>query len=207
MIEISENIPFFWRLSCHDTEGFCVVSMVVPCAFGDGNIEHTIETDILSLAGDVVSEEEEEVIEWNEDDIHLFLKLIFLNSPAKPGQTIRVDLADADTIEIIHIVAAAGFGLALPSENVLAELNDTALNYDCDIASPVSINTLKGYKRCVVVDIEGDDVVCVMLDKVDISSPGQFDAVNPHDLLLLKRHHILHPEYTRQTPTKFDVLH
>ncbi len=209
MIEFNEDIPFLWRLSSHNNEGFCVVSMVVSFPSGEGNKEHTIETNILSLASDVFSAEEE-MMEWNEDDISLFLKLISGNNIEKSsltGQTIKVDLTDPATIEIIHIVAAAGFGLALPSDDVLADSSSSLLGYDCEIGSPISINTLEGYKRCVVVDIEGEDVVCVMLDEVQISSPGQFDAVNPHDLLLLKRHHILHPEYTSQTPTKSDVLH
>src|SRR5690554_1840472 len=108
MIELNDDIPFLWRLSSHDSEGFCVVSMVVPFSNGDESLEHTIETDVMSFASDICSYEEEE-LEWNEDDLSLFLKLISTRPdamPAKAGESIRVDLADPATIEIIHIVAA-----------------------------------------------------------------------------------------------------
>src|SRR5690606_18791647 len=120
MIELNEDIPFLWRLSSHDSEGFCMVSMVVPFMDGDESLEHTIETDVLSFASDICNYEEEE-LEWNEDDLNLFLKLIASRSkslaPASPGEALRIDLADPETIEIVQIVAAAGFGLALPPDD------------------------------------------------------------------------------------------
>lgn len=202
MIELNDDIPFLWRLSSHDSEGFCVVSMVVPFNNGDESLEHTIETDVMSFASDICSYEEEE-LEWNEDDLSLFLKLISSRPnalPIKAGESIRVDLADPATIEIIHIVAAAGFGLALPSDDILAFLDKTHLGCDFEIGSPVSIHTVEGYKRCVVVDVEDDDIVCVILDKIEFSQPGQYEEINPYDLLLLKRSHILHPDYTSLSP-------
>lgn len=207
MIEFNDDIPFLWRLSSHDSEGFCVVSMVVPFSDGDESLEHTIETDVMSFASDICSYEEEE-LEWNEDDLNLFLKLISSQPGGRavtPGETIRVDLADPTTIEIIHIVAAAGFGMALPSDDILDYPEVTLLSCDFEIGSTVSISTVEGYKRCVVVDLEDDDVVCVILDKVAVQATGQYEDINPYDLLLLKRSHILHPEYTSQAPT--GILH
>ena len=206
MIEFNDDIPFLWRLSSHDSEGFCVVSMVVPFNDGDSSLEHTIETDVMSFASDICSYEEEE-LEWNEDDLNLFLKLI-ANHPggrASGGETIRVDLADPATIEIIHIVAAAGFGMALPSDDILAYPKATLLSCDFDIGSTVSISTVEGYKRCVVVDLDEDDVVCVILDKVSAQASRPDEDINPYDLLLLKRSHVLHPEYTSLVPG--GVLH
>jgi len=63
MIEINENIPFLWRLRAQDdSDGFCLVSMVVPFNTGDKNLEHTIETDIVSLTADYTIGEEDEIL-------------------------------------------------------------------------------------------------------------------------------------------------
>jgi len=207
MIELNEDIPFLWRLSSHDSEGFCMVSMVVPFMDGDESLEHTIETDVLSFASDICNYEEEE-LEWNEDDLNLFLKLLANRAKSLApgaGEALRIDLADPETIEIVQIVAAAGFGLALPPEDILAQTERSYLRADFDLGSPVSIHTLEGFKRGVVVDIDDDDVVCVILDPVRVASPGQFEQIHPYDLLLLKTPDILHPDYTGDAPS--GVLH
>lgn len=211
MIEINDNIPFLWRLRVQDdSEGFCIVSMVVPFSTGDKNLEHTIETDIVSLTADYSGTEEDEILEWNEDDISLFLKLI-ANSPSGqslvPGGTIKVDLNDPDTIEIVNIVAAAGFGLAQTGDNYLIDTDNTQMSFHCDIGSQVSLNTLTGYKRGVVVDMEEEHVVCVMLESIEQISIEQDDEILPHDVLLVKRHQVLDPLYTRIEPVQSDVLH
>jgi len=211
MIEISDNIPFLWRLRVQDdSEGFCVVSMVVPFSTGDKNLEHTIETDIVSLTADYSGEDEDEILEWNEDDISLFLKLI-ANSPTGqslvPGGTIKVDLSDPDTIEIVNIVAAAGFGLAQTGDNYLVDTGPTEMSSHCDIGSQISLNTVTGYKRGVVVDMDDEHVVCVMLESIEQATSQQDDEILPHDVLLVKRHQVLDPLYTRTEPGQADVLH
>lgn len=211
MIEISENIPFLWRLRVQDdSEGFCIVSMVVPFSTGDKNLEHTIETDIVSLTADYSGVEEDEILEWNEDDISLFLKLI-ANSPSgqslAPGGTIKVDLTDPDTIEIVNIVAAAGFGLAQTGDNYLLSTDHSQMSIHCDIGSPISLSTVTGYKRGVVVDLDEEHVVCVMLESIEQISSSPDDEILPHDVLLVKRHQVLDPLYTRTEPVHSDVLH
>ncbi len=209
MIELNENIPFLWRLSCHDSDGLCVVSMVVPFGDGDQSLEHTIETDVLSLANDGFEDEEEEILEWNEDDISLFMKLISnRHDLQQQGATsIRVDLTDPETIEIVHIVAAAGFGLALPADHLIKASGHDIPSAECEIGSQVSVHTLDGYKRCVVVDMEEEEVVCVLLDRIEADDTAEFETINAHDLLLVKRHHVLQPQYTSLTPVPADVLH
>lgn len=211
MIEINDNIPFLWRLRAQDdSEGFCVVSMVVPFSTGDKHLEHTIETDIVSLTADYSDSEEDEVLEWNEDDISLFLKLI-ANSPSGqslvPGGTIKVDLNDPDTIEIVNIVAAAGFGLAQTGDNYIIDSDHSQMSFHCDIGSQISLSTLNGYKRGVVVDMDEEHVVCVMLESIEQVSTCPDDEILPHDVLLVKRHQILDPLYTRTEPGQSDVLH
>lgn len=226
MVDINENIPFLWRLSSHNKEGFCMVSMVVPFNSGNENLEHTIETDVLSFFGDDFDDENEETLEWNEDDIDLFLRLITQDVTDRPTElalsdqilpsdqavkatTIKIDLTDPGTIEIVQIVAAAGFGLALPVEGLLVQSRDSQMDFVCEVGSSVSLNTISGYKRCIVAEIGEDEdaVVCVMLDRVESDSTALFDEIHPHDLVLVKRHQILHPSYTSSTPTKFDTLH
>lgn len=211
MIEINDNIPFLWRLRVQDdSEGFCIVSMVVPFSTGDKHLEHTIETDIVSLTADYSDSEEDEILEWNEDDISLFLKLI-ANSPSGqslvPGGTIKVDLNDPDTIEIVNIVAAAGFGLAQTGDNYLLTSDHSQMNFQCDIGSQISLSTVNGYKRGVVVDMDEEHVVCVMLESIEQVSPQQDEEIFPHDVLLVKRHQVLDPLYTRTEPCQTDVLH
>jgi len=126
MLEFSEEIPFLWRLSAESGEGFSLVSMVVPFQTGSQNHEHTIQTDVISFSGDHEKLSEEETLEWNEEDIQLFLKLLAVRNgghiqpiPPNTTQTFKVDLNDPDTIEIVNIVAAAGFGMTLTVDDLL----------------------------------------------------------------------------------------
>ena len=211
MIEINDNIPFLWRLRAQDdSEGFCIVSMVVPFNSGDRNLEHTIETDIVSLAADTSSGNEDEILEWNEDDISLFLKLISNTPSGKslvPGGSIKVDLNDPDTIEIVNIVAAAGFGLAQTGDNYLLRSDNSKVSFHCEVGSQISLHTVTGYKRGVVVDMDEEHVVCVMLESIEQVSAWQEEEILPHDVLLVNRHQVLDPLYTRTEPVQSDVLH
>ncbi|HBX99025.1 MAG TPA: hypothetical protein DEG93_01590, partial [Gammaproteobacteria bacterium] len=75
MIELRGDIPFLWRLSAETSEGYCSVSMVVPCPPETEIKDLTIETSVLSLSSDNSSSAKEETLEWNQDDISLFLRL------------------------------------------------------------------------------------------------------------------------------------
>lgn len=211
MVEFNQNIPFLWRLSDESGDGFCIVTMVVPFNQGEKRLEHIIETDVLSFTSDVMQSEKEEVLEWNEEDISLFLKLIsnqHSEQDSPTGHTVRVDLSDPQTIEIVQIVAAAGFGLVQSGEQILA-LN-TGTEQICvnpDLGAEVSLKTLNGFKRGIIVDTQEDDVVCVMLDEFSIRVDGEFIEICPHDVLMVKRHQVLHPMYSSESPTGLDILH
>ncbi len=198
MIELSGDIPFLWRLSAESSEGYCSVSMVVPCPPETEIHDLTIETSVLSLSSDSTRSETEETLEWNQEDINLFLKLvnqrnISCNQPLT--DTVRVDLTDPDIIDIIHVVAAAGFGVAFTSCGLLKQADGSLPVHNFDVGSFASLNTVNGFKSCVVVDVEDDDVVCVLLDDIDVRSLDDFDQLSRHDLLLVKRLDILHPEF------------
>lgn len=211
MIELTGDIPFLWRLSAESSEGYCSVSMVVPCPPETEIDDLTIETSVLSLSSDSSRSEREETLEWNQDDISLFLKLVNqrqLNSSQAPADTVRIDLTDPDIIDIIHVVAAAGFGVAFTSYGLLNQSPESYPSHDCEIGAVASLNTISGFKSCVVVDVEDDDVVCVLLDDIDVEAPESKDRLCRHDLLLVKRDDILHPEFsdTRPAPSA-SLLH
>ncbi len=126
MIELTADIPFLWRLSAESSEGYCSVAMVVPCPPETEVKDLTIETSVLSLSSDSSRSEKEETLEWNQEDISLFLKLVNQRQLANNqliSDTVRIDLTDPAIIEIIHIVAAAGFGVAFTSYGLLKESN------------------------------------------------------------------------------------
>ena len=198
MVELTGNIPFLWRLSAETSEGLCVVSMVVPYETDDDKRDLTIETSVVSFSSDSTRSETEEMLEWNQDDISLFLKLVTHEQEEKRltvTDTVRIDLTDPAIIDIIHVVAAAGFGMAFNATGVLSNGDGLYPTHDVDVGSFASLNTLAGFKRCVVVDIDGEQVVCVMLDDVDVHSDGEFEKLSKHDLLLVSRADLLHPDF------------
>lgn len=198
MIELSSQIPFLWKLSAESSEGYCSVAMVVPCPPDTEIKDLTIETTVLSLSGDNTRSEKEETLEWNQEDISLFLKLVNQkqqNTALLAPETVRIDLTDPDIIDIIHVVAAAGFGVAFTSYGLLKQTDSSYLLYNCEIGSQASLNTVAGFKSCVVVDIDDDDVVCVLLDDIDVRAVDEYDRLCRHDLLLVKNIDLLHPEF------------
>ena len=158
----------------------------------------TIETDILSLSSGDSCSTNEEVLEWNQEDIALFMALINRNKireiQTNPG-TLKIDLTDPEVIEIIHIVAAAGFGTTYTSKGLLEQSPGFTLLGNCEIGAIASLHTVSGFVCCVVVDLEDDDVVCVLLNDISESKPGFFEQIHRHDLLLVNRVDLLIPEF------------
>lgn len=187
------------------------MSMVVPCPPETEITDLTIETSVVSLSSDSTRSEKEEILEWNQEDISLFLKLVNhrqLRDNQPITDTVRVDLTDPDIIDIIHIVAAAGFGVAFTSYGLLKEADGTYPIHSYEVGSLGSLNTVNGFKQCVVVDVEDDDVVCVLLDDIDVRAIEDYDELNRHDLLLVKRIDVLHPEFAEdQVKPATAVLH
>ncbi len=198
MVELIAEIPFLWRLSAESSEGYCSVSMVVPCPPGTEIKDLTIETSVLSLSSDCTRSRKEETLEWNQEDISLFLKLVNqkqLTNKQMIADTVRIDLTDPSIIDIIHIVAAAGFGVAFTSCGLLKEPDVFYPVHACEVGALASLNTVIGFKPCIIVDIEDDDVVCVLLDDIDVCASDEYDRLCRHDLVLAKRGDILHPEF------------
>ena len=211
MIELSGDIPFLWRLSAESSEGYCSVSMVVPCPPDTEIKDLTIETSVLSLSSDSSRSEQEETLEWNQEDISLFLKLVNqkqLSRNQPMSDTVRIDLTDPDIIDIIHVVAAAGFGVAFTSYGLLKQSEGRYPVHGCEIGALASLDTVSGFKSCIVVDVEDDDVVCVLLDDIDVRAVDEYDRLCRHDLLLVKRMDILQPEFAEaKTKPTSAVLH
>lgn len=212
MLEINEEIPFLWRLNSDNDEGFSLVSMVIPFNTGSENIEHTIPTDVISFNSEHGEADEEETLEWNEDDISLFLKLLSTKEVIKSvgnTHTFKVDLSDPETIEIVHIVAAAGFGMALAVDDLLVSNPAYVINavVEHEIGSRVTLQTVDGYKRGVVVGNDDEEVVCVLLDPIKLDHYSEMSDIHPHDLVVVKAHQLLPAEYSSQEPSATDVLH
>lgn len=198
MFELSSEVPFLWRLSAESSDGYCSVSMVVPCPPETQVHDLTIETNVQSLSSDSTRSETEETLEWNQEDIELFLKLVNrhqlrINQPLP--ETLRVDLTDPEIIDIINVVAAAGFGVAFTSYGLVQQADGSFPVHQFDVGSLASINTVSGFKPCIVVDLEDDDVVCVLLEDIEVQPGLEHDHLSRHDLLLVKRIDILHPEF------------
>ena len=198
MIKISSEIPFLWRLSPESRDGYCTVALVVPYTSDTDVKDLTIETGILSLSSGDSGSEKEEVLEWNQEDIALFLALINRSQvqerQAHP-ETLKVDLTDPEVIEIIHIVAAAGFGTAFTSKGLLKETSGLTHLNNCEIGAIATLNTISGFVSCVIVDLEDDDVVCVLLNDISERQQGLIEEVSRHDLLLVNRVDLLNPEF------------
>lgn len=211
MIDYDGEFPFLWRLSAQSSEGFCAVSMVVPCLEASEQKNLTIETSILSFSSDSTRAGQDEMLEWNEDDISLFLNLVnyrrqCLNLPI--AETLRVDLSDPAVIQIINVVAAAGFGTAYVAPGLLQQKPDPKPVFHCQIGGYASLETIEGFKPCVIVDIDEDDVVCVLLDDIDLGFSSASRNLNRHDLLMVKRSDLLHPGFTSELlPTGFYTIH
>jgi hypothetical protein len=202
MFELDGDFPFLWRLSAESTEGFCSVAMVVPYQDDEDRKDLTIETTVLSLSSDTSRSASEEVLEWNQDDISLFVKMVNnqrRNQNFPVPDTVRVDLSDPAIIEIINVVAAAGFGTAYACSGVLLKAQTQYSAFHCQIGGFASLNTVSGFKSCVVVAVEDDDRVCVLLDEIEVSDSKGHEQLNRHDLLLVKSADILHPEFVMTT--------
>lgn len=211
MIELDGDFPFLWCLSAESSEGFCAVSMVVPYQEDNDHKNLTIETSILSLSSDSSRSDREEMLEWNEEDIALFLKMVNFRRQCENlpiAETIRVDLTDPAIVDIINVVAAAGFGTAYMASGVLKKKPQNIPSFHCQIGGFAALNTVGGFKSCAVVDVDEDDVVCVLLDDVDLGYQEGFDHLSRHDLLLVNRSDLLHPGFaTEQLSDGSHVIH
>ena len=211
MIELTGEVPFLWRLCAQSEEGSCSVAMVVPGPADSQVYDLTIETGILRLTADPDLVENEEILEWNQSDIDLFLRLVSQRSlgrsTGKRG-TLRLDLTDPEVIDIIHIVAAAGFGFPCLPTGVLKQSSGEFPRYDAEVGSLASLNTVSGFKPCVVVEVAEEEVACVLLDDLEVEGDDSDESLYRNDLLVVGRLDVLHPAFaqTSERP-KSAILH
>ena len=211
MIEIENEIPFLWCLSAESSEGFCAVSMVVSYEEEEDLKNLTIETSVVSFSSDSSRSTQGEMLEWNDDDIDLFLKMVNhrrLCNNLPMAETLSIDLSDPAVVEIINVVAAAGFGTAYMVPGVLRRKRGNLPAYHCQIGGLASLNTVCGFKPCAVVEMDDDEVICVLLDDLEFNDQDDMEPLHCHDLLLVKRADLLHPGFTcEQMLNGSHVLH
>lgn len=199
MIEIENELPFLWCLSAESSEGFCAVSMVVSYQEEEDLKNLTIETSVLSFSSDSSRSTHGEMLEWNDDDIDLFLKMVNyrrLCNNLPMAETLRIDLSDPAIVEIINVVAAAGFGTAYMVPGVLKQKRGDLPGYHCQVGGLASLNTVCGFKPCAVVEMDDEEVICVLLDDLELGDNDDMEPLHCHDLLLVKRSDLLHPGFT-----------
>ncbi len=199
MTKLDGELPFLWCLGAESSDGLCAVSMVVPYQDDDHFKNLTIETSVLSLSSDSSRSSQGEMLEWNDDDVELFLKMVNqrrLGQNLPIAESLRIDLTDPAIVDIVNIVAAAGFGTAYMVPGLLRSTTDKFPSFHCHLGGFASLNTLAGFKPCAIVDMEDDDVVCVLLDDIELGFPDGLDCLHRNDLLLAKRKDLLHPGFT-----------
>ncbi len=198
------EVPFLWRLHAHDEEGACSVAMVVPGSSDSRPFDLTIETGIQRLIADSESsgsdgsDEGEELLEWNQNDVDLFLRLIQqrqLGRGAGASDILRLDLTDPEVIEIVHIVAAASFGFPYLPEGALRESVGEFPRYEAEVGGLASLNTVSGFVSCVVVEVAEEEVACVLLDDLPVEGASGDASLCRNDLVVVGRTDVLHPEF------------
>lgn len=201
MIELTGEVPFLWRLLARNEEGSYSVAMVVPGPDDSHVYDLTIETGILRLTADPDLVENEEVLEWNQNDIDLFLRLVSqrkLGRNSGKQDTLRLDLTDPEVIDIIHIVAAAGFGFPYLPMGLLKQSSGEFPRYDAEVGSLASLNTVNGFKPCVIVEVAEEEVACVLLDDLEVQGDDESDeSLYRNDLLVVGRMDVLHPAFAQ----------
>lgn len=201
MIELTGEVPFLWRLLARNEEGSYSVAMVVPGPDDSHVYDLTIETGILRLTADPDLVENEEVLEWNQNDIDLFLRLVSqrkLGRNSGKQDTLRLDLTDPEVIDIIHIVAAAGFGFPYLPMGLLKQSSGEFPQYDAEVGSLASLNTVNGFKPCVIVEVAEEEVACVLLDDLEVQGDDESDeSLYRNDLLVVGRMDVLHPAFAQ----------
>ena len=105
-------------------------------------------------------------------------------------------------------MAAAGFGTAFTSKGLLKETSGLTHLNNFEIGAIATLNTISGFVSCVIVDLEDDDVVCVLLNDISEGQQGFFNELHRHDLVLVNRVDLLNPEFADDYKRPLDgVLH
>ena len=200
MIELSGDAPFLWRLCANEDNGSYSVAMVVPGPDDSETFDLTIETGILKLTADPDVSAGEEILEWNQSDLDLFLRLINLRKIGRitdQPDTVRLDLTDPEVIEIVHIVAAAGFGFPYLPDGVLKDTAGEYPRYEAVVGSLASLNTVSGFKPCVVVEVAEEEVACVLLEDLPVEGEESEESLFRNDLLVVGHMDLLHPAFAQ----------
>ena len=109
----------------------------------------------------------------------------------------RLDLTDPEVIEIIHIVAAAGFGFPYLPIGVLKSASGEFPRFDAVVGNLASLNTVSGFKPCVVVEVAEEEVACVLLDDLPVEGGEGEESLCRNDLLVVGRMDLLHPSFAQ----------
>jgi hypothetical protein len=201
----------FWRLTDETGQGSDVVSIVLANQKVDDVSEVEIETDIISAPHVADTPDYPIDIEWNKEDLDLFLTLLrnTFNTKTTPehDEQIELDLTDESVLRIMHIVASARFSIPYPAAPVIktsTALSGEAIRYR--VGERISLATIDGYKAGVIVSIEDEDLCCVLLEEVT-SPAGDNIQLDLHDLIVLQKQLALPESFTTTMPGELDQIH
>ena len=202
------NNELFWRLTDDTGQGLGVVTMVLPAEVYGGSNEFQLQTDVISKVKHKTSLRNAVDLKWSESDLELFLTLIKkMILPDPETEEIALDFSEEAVVAIVHIVAAARFATPVPSDEILNEEDILTIREDFDIGDLVAINTINGFKNCVIVDMDSVDATCVLLDDVDVVINGECEQLDHHDLMVVNRHSLLPADFGDVVPCEDDVIH
>ncbi|MEY8205568.1 MAG: hypothetical protein RPR40_10915 [Bermanella sp.] len=190
--------PLKWRLADVAGTGVQQVNVVMPELDVHSQHEILLSTDIPSPHSVV------EDIGWTDDDISLFHLLLRKMLDMEMDASATLDLADADVVDILHVVAAAHFIAPCHGEAFLAADVATTMT-EWDIGDLAAIHTEVGYKSCIISALDSIEATCVLLESVEGCSGGR--DLEVYDTLLINKHSILPAEFGNVIPGVDCTIH
>ena len=210
MIASGHNL--FWRLSDASGRGSDAVSVVLTNHPSATPAEVQIETAISCSPFEAGALAKSTDIEWDQRDLELFVTLLRKTLPVEARQEgntahIELDFSDDQVVHIMHLVAAARFVsayLATPVINTWRKL--PASHAPCEVGDMISIDTIDGFKPCVVVAQDRDTLDCILLE--EITSPrGDNIRLARHDKVILKKTWALPADFSNRLVRSNDTVH
>ncbi|MFM1896049.1 MAG: hypothetical protein RLZZ385_1123 [Pseudomonadota bacterium] len=210
MIASGQNL--FWRLSDSSGRGSDAVSVVLTNHPSATPAEVQIQTAISANPFPASTAAASQDIEWDQRDLELFVTLLHKTLPADTAAArgsvhIELDLSDDQVVHIMHVVAAARFASAYLAAPVINDWRSLpVLAVGCQVGDLISIDTIDGFKPCVVVADNEDTLDCILLE--EITSPrGDNIRLGCHDKVILKRGWALPANFSARQPAAQEALH
>lgn len=210
-MQLASGHTILWRLSDETGEGPDVVSIVLSKPHSNNIAEIEIETDIISAPMTGQIPETPVDIAWDRKDLDLFMTLLRNTFPADAlmlgSKPLELDLHDASVVRIMHVVAAARFATPYPVDGVITDRPiAVASPTSYAVGEQISIDTIDGFKSCIVVGVDEFELNCVLLDEIVTDNDGD-PHLDRHDMVILNKEFALPASFSLLTPSGSDRIH